>query len=70
MELAGGTRIYVDPAPNAIHLWRKMKKDAEKRHTKYTIHHNSNSFWGYLLNKVGILSKISYLCTNTIVLLL
>ena len=31
----GGTRIYVDPAPNAIHLWRKLKKDAEKRYRKY-----------------------------------
>ena len=31
----GGTTIYVDPAPNAIHLWRKMKKEAEKRYRKY-----------------------------------
>lgn len=31
----GGTRIYVDPAPNALHLWKKMKKDADKTYRKY-----------------------------------
>ena len=30
----GGTTIYVDPSPDAIGQWRRMKREAEKRYIK------------------------------------
>lgn len=31
----GGATIYVDPYPEAMHLYRKLKKNAEKSYRKY-----------------------------------
>lgn len=30
----GGTTIYVDPSPDAIGQWRRMKRETEKRYIK------------------------------------
>ena len=31
----GGTTIYVDPSPEAMDQWPRMKREAEKRFIKY-----------------------------------